>query len=68
MGTDKPESLDEAMAAELAGVPEELLDQQDADGGAAAELALLREQLEGAKQDVLYAGWKRILPTPELMR
>ena len=40
---------DPAVAAELHGVPEELLDQ------GTDESAALREQLESAKQDVLYA-------------
>ncbi len=44
----KPQD-DPAVAAELNGVPNELLDQ----GG--DDLALLHEQLEAAKQDVLYA-------------
>ena len=44
----KPQD-DPAVAAELNGVPKEMLDQ----GG--DELALLREQLEAARQDVLYA-------------
>lgn len=44
----KPQD-DPAVAAELKGVPEELLDQ------GSDELAQLREQLEGAKQEVLYA-------------
>ena len=49
----KPQD-DTAVAEELKGVPEEFLD-----GGETAveaeELALLREQIETAKQDVLYA-------------
>ena len=44
----KPQD-DPAVAAELNGVPNELLDQ----GG--DDLALLHEQLEAARQDVLYA-------------
>ena len=44
----KPQN-DAAVAAELQGVPEELLDQ----GG--DETGLLREQLEAAKQETLYA-------------
>ncbi len=43
------QSQDPAVAAELEGVPEELLEQ---DGDRVAEL---QEQLEAAKQDVLYA-------------
>ena len=47
----KPQS-DPAVEAELKGVPEEFLDNGAPD---ADEAALLREQLEAAKQDVLYA-------------
>jgi len=47
----KPQS-DPAVEAELKGVPEEFLEGGAAD---ADEVALLREQLEAAKQDVLYA-------------
>lgn len=46
---DKTQQKNAAAAEELQGVPEELLDQ----GG--DELATLREQLEAARQDVLYA-------------
>lgn len=56
---------DPAVAEELAGVPEEMLDQDeqsDADGeevaagsDAAEEIAALREELATAKQEVLYA-------------
>ena len=49
MNEDTKPQDDPAVAAELNGVPEELLDQ------GADELSLLREQLEAAKQDVLYA-------------
>jgi len=45
--TDEPR--DEAVEKELAGVPEDMLDE------GADELALLTEQLAAAKQDVLYA-------------
>lgn len=41
---------DEAVAAELKGVPEELLDNNNGD-----DVAALKDQLEAAKQDVLYA-------------
>lgn len=44
---------DAAVAEELKGVPDELLDQDEKAGG--DELARLREQLETAKQEVLYA-------------
>ena len=49
----KPQD-DPAVAEELKGVPEELLDGGDAKD-AGGELARLREELEAAKQDVLYA-------------
>jgi len=44
---------DPAVAAELKGVPEEFLDQGNAEDGQA--LASLRDELEAAKQEVLYA-------------
>jgi len=50
MNEDTKPQEDPAVIAELNGVPEELLDQ-----GNDAELAQLRDQLEAAKQDVLYA-------------
>ena len=50
--TTNPQS-DPAVAAELAGVPEELLDHESDTLGDA--LALLRGDLEAAKQEVLYA-------------
>jgi len=49
MMDDKTQQKNAAAAEELQGVPEELLDE----GG--DELATLREQLEAARQDVLYA-------------
>jgi molecular chaperone GrpE len=49
MTDDKTQQNDAAVAEELKGVPEELLDK----GG--DQLAELRDQLETAKQDVLYA-------------
>ncbi len=49
MNDDTKPQDDPVVAAELNGVPEELLDQ------GAEELAQLRDQLETAKQDVLYA-------------
>lgn len=58
---DKPRTTDEAVAAELKGVPQEFLD----DGAGASEsesqtgvedaLASLRADLESAKQEALYA-------------
>lgn len=57
--TDRKKPGDPAVAAELEGVPEELIDREMLDGDAAdqvkEELAQLREQLEAARQDVLYA-------------
>lgn len=44
-------TVDAAMAEELKGVPEGMLDNQDQNG----EIAKLREELATAKQDVLYA-------------
>jgi molecular chaperone GrpE len=53
MSDDKTQPLeDAAVAEELKGVPEEMLDRQ---GGDADELANLRGELETAKQEVLYA-------------
>ena len=47
---------DPAMAAELKGVPEELLDTADnQENDAAEELAALQEQLDAARQEMLYA-------------
>jgi molecular chaperone GrpE len=51
MSDDQTPQDDPAVAEELKGVPEELLDQ----GEPADEAAQLRDQLEAAKQDVLYA-------------
>jgi len=53
--TTKPHD-DKAVAEELKGVPEELLEKNAPDGaGGDDELARLREDLATAKQDVLYA-------------
>jgi molecular chaperone GrpE len=54
MMTQNDNSRDEAVEKELAGVPEELLDQDD---GATLEesLNLLRDDLEKAQQEMLYA-------------
>ncbi|MBW8752807.1 MAG: nucleotide exchange factor GrpE, partial [Sphingomonadales bacterium] len=49
MTDDKTQQNDAAVAEELKGVPEDLLEK----GG--DEIAALRDQLEAAKQDVLYA-------------
>jgi molecular chaperone GrpE len=53
MSDDKTQPQDAAVAEELKGVPEELL--SDSGKGGSDELARLREDLETAKQDVLYA-------------
>jgi len=59
MDTKKTEPLDEAVAEELKGVPEEFLDDgsDDDESGHSIEDALdaLRNDLEAAKQDILYA-------------
>ena len=59
MNEDKKPQDDPAVAAELAGVPEDMLESGDeANGGGDSledTLALLRGDLEAAKQDVLYA-------------
>ncbi|WP_226635488.1 nucleotide exchange factor GrpE [Novosphingobium profundi] len=48
--------VDQEVAKELDGVPEEMLDNSEADGdGVEDELARLREELETAKQEALYA-------------
>lgn len=53
--TTQPQD-DKAVAEELKGVPEELLEKNDAgQSGGDDELARLREELATAKQDVLYA-------------
>ena len=52
---NKPQG-DPAVEAELKGVPEELLDKGESEGGSVSEaLARLREDLETQKQEVLYA-------------
>ncbi len=55
MNEDTKPQDDPAVAAELAGVPEELLDGGGAGEGVEDALALLRGDLEAAKQEVLYA-------------
>ncbi|WP_260921808.1 nucleotide exchange factor GrpE [Novosphingobium sp. 9] len=53
MTDDKtPSPEDTAVAEELKGVPEDMIDKASLSEG---ELAALREQLDAAKQDVLYA-------------
>jgi len=58
--TNENEARDEAAEKELQGVPEGMLsdeatDEGDAGNDPAAELAMLREELEATKQEVLYA-------------
>lgn len=55
MNDTKPEPQDGAVAAELDGVPEDLLDQEQGAEDIEDELNALREELEQAKQEVLYA-------------
>lgn len=56
MSEDNKPQVDPAVAAELKGVPEELLEKDaGAQDSGAEELAQLREQVEATKQDVLYA-------------
>lgn len=52
MTNDDTRQQDQAVEAELKGVPEDLIDNGD---GAGDELAVLKEQIKTAKQDVLYA-------------
>lgn len=54
MNDDKKQPLDDAAAAELAGVPEELLDGGEGES-ILDELAKLQEELTSAQQGVLYA-------------
>ncbi|WP_068075906.1 nucleotide exchange factor GrpE [Novosphingobium lentum] len=54
MTNDDTRQHDQDVAAELKGVPEDMID-TPADDAEAGELAQLREQLETARQDVLYA-------------
>lgn len=51
MTDNETRPLDDAAQAELKGVPDELIDS----AGGGEELAKLREELEVAKQDILYA-------------
>ena len=53
MSDEKQPQVDPAVEAELAGVPEELLDKETDSLGEA--LDRLREDLDAAKQEVLYA-------------
>ena len=59
MNDQKNPQDDPAVAEDLKGVPEELLDTGDESvagfGGLGGEMERLREELEAAKQDVLYA-------------
>ena len=52
---DQDRAAAQAAAAELAGVPEELIDREDDAADGLDPIALLRGDLEAARQDVLYA-------------
>lgn len=56
---DNGKARDEAVEKELEGVPEEFLEEEQGAEGVESsgedDLAILREQLEAARQDVLYA-------------
>lgn len=55
---ENDKTQDEAVEKELEGVPEHMLSDgadEDAEGDGPDDLAALREELEAAKQDVLYA-------------
>jgi molecular chaperone GrpE len=52
---DNDKSPDQAAADELKGVPEDMIDGDEATDGVAEALEALRRDLEAAKQDVLYA-------------
>ena len=52
---DNGNPRDEAVEKELAGVPEELLDKGGPEGSVEDSLDLLRNDLEKAQQDMLYA-------------
>lgn len=54
MMNDDTRQQDDAVAAELKGVPEDLID-NGSDSAGTDEVAALKDQLETAKQDVLYA-------------
>ncbi|MGV3512027.1 MAG: nucleotide exchange factor GrpE [Novosphingobium sp.] len=56
MSDNETRPTDAEVEAELKGVPEDMIDNQDSQGPSANdEVAKLREELEAAKQDVLYA-------------
>lgn len=58
MTIENDKTQDEAVEKELEGVPEHMLSDgadEDAEGDGPDDLAALREELEAAKQDVLYA-------------
>lgn len=54
MMNDDTRQQDDAVAAELKGVPEDLID-KGSNGVGTDEVAVLKDQLEAARQDVLYA-------------
>ncbi|MBO9498385.1 MAG: nucleotide exchange factor GrpE [Novosphingobium sp.] len=55
MDEDRKQPLDEAAAAELAGVPEELLEQNNEAESVLEELTKLQDELASTQQNVLYA-------------
>jgi len=55
MSDDKNPQGDPAVAAELAGVPEDMIDLDNAGAALDDALAMLRSDLEAARQDILYA-------------
>ena len=55
MSDDKKPQADPAVEAELAGVPEDMIDLDNAGAALDDALAQLRGDLEAARQDILYA-------------
>lgn len=55
MSEDKKPQVDPAVEAELAGVPEDMVDLQNAGDALDDALAMLKSDLEAARQDILYA-------------
>ena len=55
MNDDTKPQDDPAVAAELRGVPEDLIDLDHADAALGDALAMLKSDLEAARQDILYA-------------
>lgn len=55
MSDEKKPQVDPAVEAELAGVPEDMIDLAQADDALGDALAHLKNDLEAARQDILYA-------------